>query len=440
MELSLLELSQNIHYYKTKEYFQEVIKTYDKGSYRSAISVLYTVVICDLIYKLNDLKDIYNDPKALQILDDLEKGKIENPVSPEWEEKLIEKVFFEGKMIDNDVYTHILALKKDRNLSVHPVLNSTNILFHPTKDLTKAHIRTMLEGILTQHPFLNNKVFGPFMDELARIESEFPTHDRLKTYLDSKFFKFFNKDVIKYVFKHLWKSVYSKSGENEKKYREINFRVLQLILEENTDLMLNYISDSASFFSIFLDSDKTILKYLIKILYLYPTIYEKLEPHAKEIIKNRVDQNYKLKPLSYFLSESVPQHFRSLIRSFNGGPGMYFNQPYTLRGTLSNDDIKCLEKLAKSNDCLDIFYELLINQYFHSSTFDTADILFDSFISPYYKNFKKDHFELLFSGANENPQCYGRKYGAPEHKKLLSVAKALYEDDFNFLDAYENIF
>jgi hypothetical protein len=119
---------------------------------------------------------------------------------------------------------------------------------------------------------------------------------------------------------------------------------------------------------------------------------------------------------------------------------MYFNQPYTLRGTLSNDDIKCLEKLAKSNDCLDIFYELLINQYFHSSTFDTADILFDSFISPYYKNFKKDHFELLFSGANENPQCYGRKYGAPEHKKLLSVAKALYEDDFNFLDAYENIF
>ena len=74
--------------------------------------MLYTVVICDLVFKLNDLRDIHNDEKASKILDDLEVDREENPVSSDWENNLIEKSFREAKLLENDVYTHISTLKK----------------------------------------------------------------------------------------------------------------------------------------------------------------------------------------------------------------------------------------------------------------------------------------------------------------------------------------
>ncbi len=54
---------------RTREYFQEVLNSYTSSNYRSAVVMLWTVVICDLIYKLQDLRDIYNDTIAQSILD-----------------------------------------------------------------------------------------------------------------------------------------------------------------------------------------------------------------------------------------------------------------------------------------------------------------------------------------------------------------------------------
>jgi len=47
---------------RSKEYFQEVNSSYRNGNYRSAVVMLWTTVVCDLIYKLQTLRDIHNDP------------------------------------------------------------------------------------------------------------------------------------------------------------------------------------------------------------------------------------------------------------------------------------------------------------------------------------------------------------------------------------------
>ena len=60
---------EEIYFAKTKEYFQEVMSSYSIGNYRSATVMLYSVAICDLLFKLQELKDMYNDTVANEILE-----------------------------------------------------------------------------------------------------------------------------------------------------------------------------------------------------------------------------------------------------------------------------------------------------------------------------------------------------------------------------------
>lgn len=221
MEQNLVLLAEDIYHQKTKEYFREVLSSYEHGNYRSAVVMLYTVVICDLVFKLNDLKDLHNDEKAEKILADLDVEKEENPVSPAWESELIEKAFKEAKLLENDVYTHITTLKKYRNLSGHPVLNSLDILYRPNMEMTRSLIINILEGLLNKHPLLTKNVFVPFMVEIERVRNDFPSRERLETYLDSKFLVHFNSELVEYIFKHLWKLVFKNNDEREKKNRDI---------------------------------------------------------------------------------------------------------------------------------------------------------------------------------------------------------------------------
>lgn len=47
----------NIYSSKTRNYFKEVISSYNNENFRSAIVMLYSTVISDLIIKLQDLRD-----------------------------------------------------------------------------------------------------------------------------------------------------------------------------------------------------------------------------------------------------------------------------------------------------------------------------------------------------------------------------------------------
>lgn len=60
MDIYFLE-ADGIYFSKTKEYFKEVVSSYINGNYRSATVMLYSVAICDILFKLQELKDMYND-------------------------------------------------------------------------------------------------------------------------------------------------------------------------------------------------------------------------------------------------------------------------------------------------------------------------------------------------------------------------------------------
>ena len=113
---------------RTKEYFKEVYQTFVNGNYRSSIVMLYSVLICDLVYKLRDLRDIYREVKAKKILDEIEEMQKQNPNSPDWESKLIEFIKTRTSLLEPSDIVAIESLQKFRHLSAHPVLNNSDLL------------------------------------------------------------------------------------------------------------------------------------------------------------------------------------------------------------------------------------------------------------------------------------------------------------------------
>ena len=63
-EYSIEQRATQIFDYRSKEYFSEVLSCYSSGSYRSAVVMLWSVVICDLLFKLNYLEELYEDKNA----------------------------------------------------------------------------------------------------------------------------------------------------------------------------------------------------------------------------------------------------------------------------------------------------------------------------------------------------------------------------------------
>ena len=123
-EMDLFEASQQIYSPKSREYFKEVISSYTNGNYRSAIVMLYSVCICDLLFKLEELKDMYNDGVAKNIIDEIEKNKAVSASKSSWEKELVDNIKTKTSLLDLEAYTNLSHLYDYRNLSAHPALRS----------------------------------------------------------------------------------------------------------------------------------------------------------------------------------------------------------------------------------------------------------------------------------------------------------------------------
>lgn len=63
MKLYLVD-AENIYFSQIRNYFKEIISSYDNENYRSAMVMLYSTIICDLLLKLKELSDVYGLSRA----------------------------------------------------------------------------------------------------------------------------------------------------------------------------------------------------------------------------------------------------------------------------------------------------------------------------------------------------------------------------------------
>jgi len=404
----------------TKEYFTEVYQTYVNGNFRSSVVMLYSVLICDLIFKLRDLRDIYQDETAKNILDEVEQIQEKNPKSADWENKLIENINNRTSLIDTSLYASIEYLQKTRHLSAHPVLTNSDLLYTPNRETIQSLIRNMLEGIFTNPPYFSNKIFDNLVDDLSRDKEKLADNEELTIYLNSRYFKQLKPVDFSKLFRSLWKVVFVINDEKCKKNRNINFDALTIMINTRKELCHDKIEMESDFFSRI--KEEECLSYLIKLLASFPEIYSYLNESLKIILKSTINENEIYKFVGWFVTGSLKDHLLSL------------NEHKFL--SLQKNVIVFMKSISTKQNCLDDFIDFVLGYFKMSDSWQESLNRFENAIEVLRGDLSLEQTQKLLETSNNNNQIYG-SWGVPE--KIQSIIDDGYLNEID-KTKYEHIF
>ncbi len=392
---------------KTKEYFKEVLSSYYSENYRSAVVMLYSIVICDLVYKLQELRDQFNDSNAKGILQEIDRLQTEKPTLSDWENKLIEMVKTQTKILEHSDYQNIIHLQKHRHLCAHPVILQSYKLFSPNKDTVRAHIINSLEGLLIKPALLSKKILGDFLKNLVEIKDILVTEADITTHLGSKYFENLNKTIEKDIFRSMWKIVFKLDNTKCEENREINYKALKIICNRNYTEILDFIESDKQYFSN--NIDLKCIPWIISFMNVYPDIYLKLNSSAKTLIKKTIENDNNYTFTAFFLKDNLASHLKDL-KAINH---------YEFNGSISIKSILELNHICLSQGLNSESNALLIRMFIKSSNFDQADARFDKLIEPYLGGFNLIELTEIVEGVIGNGQINDRRLARTTNKEIV---------------------
>lgn len=391
---SSIEKIQNSN---TKDYFTEVYQTFANGNYRSSIVMLYSVLICDLVYKLRDLRDVYSDTKAKKILDEIEELQQKNSKSPEWESKLIEFISTRTTLLEASDIVAIESLQKFRHLSAHPILTNSDLLYSPNRDTVQSLIRNILDGVLTNPPFFSNKIFDTFLNDLVDVKDKITEDDNLEKYLKSRYLKRLKDTDFKKLFRSLWKIVLNADDQKSIDNRTITFKALRLLLKSNKSICLDLIKNEKEYYSnITKDESLTNLTVLFT---RFPDIYFLLDNPLQLLLDGHIAKDNNLILISWFKNTSLEKHLLEL--DFENIDG------------IKTEYIAFLNRVSKDFNCIETYEIFCLNYFGASASFDQAKTRFNIVIAPIMDNLNLEKLKKLMYLSNDNYQiyrCIGMKY------------------------------
>lgn len=409
----------SIYFRQTKDYFQEVISSYSIGNYRSANVMLYSVVICDLLFKLQELKDMYNDSVAISILkevDSLRDNKGDYSKSS-WESKLVERINKETKLLELDDYTNIRHLYDNRNFSAHPALNANYELITPSKETTAANIKNALK-IFVKPPIFIKQVVDYLVEDLKDKKAIYEhDYDELKTYLYNKYYSRMTISMKLKTIKALWKFCF-KLPDNPDCMENIvmNRRALECLIDTIPKETSESIKDNPLYFSI--SSDEVCCKHAVILIAKYPELYRVLDSSVQRILEIAIDKYDGAKLLAWFKYTTFDSHINYL---------------------------RSCRKIACDKGCIDYMFDhyseiglqnevlqFFIDFYGASYLYDVADHRFDCLIKPYLSYMNENHFISLIEQTNDNDQLYARREARYANNTILRVAKNVLPFDFDY--------
>lgn len=415
-EFSVEQAANNIHDHRTKEYFREVMNNYFNGNHRSALVMLWTVVICDLVYKLQYLKDIHGDEKAKSILDEMEDFQEKNPANPKWEENLLKEIFTRTSLLEAHELDSLHVLHRHRHLSAHPVISKSDILFRPAREMVLSDIRVALDSVLTKPPILTKQVFSELAEDLEKVKDLFADNNQLTRYLESKYFKNLNEEVSSQIFKSLWRITFKVEDERCNENRVINSRAVRILFERSRETLTEYIRNNSPYFSEI--SDGSPLRQAIFFLGDYPHLFTLLSEATREVVSAKAKSDVDLLAVSYFLSKNIAEHIDMLVNliktdyehSFGGSHKIHINHIHDLMRHAESAGIK-----SRIN-------KLLVVMYINAINFDAADSLFSQFIKPNISKFDQAEMNLLIEGIGNNNQTHRRGRADGDHALVVERA------------------
>lgn len=422
---SIEEAYEKIHNSKTKEYFKEILTTFNTGCYRSTIVMLYSITICDLIFKLQELIELYENPTATEILNNIDTCQKANPKSPDWENKLLDEIKSKTQLLDEAEYKKVLYLQTIRHLCSHPTIKKDeNILYIPNRDEVKALIRNILDGVILKQPIMLNNILDQLINDISTHKDSLDELE-FEKYLKSKYFNKMLPKIQLKIFRTLWKFVFRTSNDDCDNNRKANYKALCTIYKLQKDQIIDMINTDRHYFSII--EPPTPATYLLTFLCDYDTskkIYNTLEESAQAIIKSLANNNLYLEVRAWFLNDNLQTHINQLSikeitwHSIKTAPLSFINS------------INKLYTLSKELMCQNDFFFMIINFFNQSSYYDMADFLFTKVIKPYLNEFNKEHFEKLLEGINTNSQIYDRKLSYESNTIIKNYSDKFFDEEY----------
>jgi len=426
LEFSLENLSEKIHYGKTRNYFQEVLSSYHNGNYRSAVVMLWSVAVCDIVYKLEYLVDLYEDSGAKSILDGITKSQKDNPKSPSWEFELIQHTHEHTNLLDHSEYANLVYLQQQRHLSAHPILDSDRQLHTPNKETVRALIRNTLEDLLIKPPFYTKKIIEELLVDIAETAPALNTRERVKRYLESRYLSKFKPEVELSIYRSLWKLVFKLEDEDCTKNRVINLQTLEVIGNRKAESILNQIKGEKDYYSN-VSSIPLTLDYLVSYLSKNPKIYDLLNEDAKLKIQHNVKTTNTSKICGWFVKENLQVHYEDILSWIENDINFNFTE----------GQLNFLLEIADTEEWQHLFCRILSSYYCASTWYHVADSRFQQAISPYLKVFDKEAIVFLIERIEQNNQVYRRGKAKEEHKEIKKKLFQLHGQEFD-LNRYPN--
>ena len=402
--------------------------------------MLYSVVMSDLIYKLKDLKELYDDETARSILENIEQEQNKNPSNPgSWEGVLIEEVKTRTFLLEPIDKISIDSLRQHRHLSAHPVLTQQDLLSTPNKETVRALIRNMLEGLLVKNPILSKKVLDTLLEDISEHKNFFTDDGSLESYIESRYLKNTNMYIVNEIFKSFWGITFNCESDPCRINRDINYRTLKILYKKFRTSLLKYIEENPISFNKFKEENDSILLRLSEFYGNNPELYQFLESHSQTKLKESIGRKWKFKVRAPFLKENMREHFNYMIKKIHWTEPSYMEERFYESHILDKAECELLFKWASENECIDKYYDLVIEQFIHSSNYDTAYYNFGTFIKPNLKKFNREQFLALFEGINDNRQCHDHRYAKTNNTEIKVIADLILGSDFEYKKTFPNV-
>lgn len=407
-----LENYEKIYFPQIKEYFREVISSYNNGNYRSAMVMLYSTIVCDLLLKLKELSDVYSDNKAENILTQLD-SKIKKSKNSEWEWDLITRISKDTELLSPEVLTTIEHIYDLRNFSAHPAVNDEYELISPSSELTIAYIKKALGDIFTKPSLFAQSIVDRMSDDISdKKEIYYNDLDGFDKYLTKVYLQRMSEKMLFQVFKAFWKFTFLKcDGNLYDENRPINRITLGVILNHNEDQIIELIQQNQNNFYV-AQNDKC-LKQLCLLLAAYPTVFRVLDADTQKQIRHfNKDQ---INIIKWFETGDLKRHIKNL--KFNSD-------------SLPENCLNIFKIICKKQQEPHLFADLLIAFYSSSNSYSSTRTRFDSTIKKYLNDFSADSFINLIEVINSNKQIYNYAFQWQKNDIILEYAKPVFEEAF----------
>lgn len=232
----------------TKRYLLEAVDNIKEGYYRSAIVVLYTTMLYDILKQLEILRDFYENSNADAIITKVEKQKNNNPKSPSWEGVLIEELKNRG-FITNIEFHDLEEIRRFRNYGAHPIVEMEKDKIEISlRDIQREEVELALTNAL-KIIFLNQLGLGSkYAEQVFQYAADYVEEHGYNEEFDNqfidKYLKRLNKSAYKTIFKNFFREIFKESSSLENNRRNI-INVLKVVYKFNPDYCQESISDDS---------------------------------------------------------------------------------------------------------------------------------------------------------------------------------------------------